>query len=158
MRLLPRFVVIFFFAVTLSLRAQCVLNQVEDKTTFPSVTAADETDFDHDGTTDVALAYTTPLFYRGVPGGGFEDSKSFGDQGLEQLALGDFNGDGNMDVVTAGGSRVWINLGDGKGGFAAKLSVYPAIQRVRGIVTGRFSGPGSNTDVLVFDENQTILT
>ena len=150
--------IVLSFAVTVSLGAQCVIDEVESRPASAFVTAAVSADFDHDGTTDLVLGGQQALFQRGVPGGGFENPKSIGSATPELLALADFNGDGNMDVVGGGGAHVWIELGDGKGGFTEKsATTYAAIHRMRRMVTGRFSGPGSNADVLVFDDTDAAV-
>jgi hypothetical protein len=69
------------------------------------------------------------------------------------VAVGDFNGDGNMDLVaTGGGAEVWVLLGNGDGTFQS-----PIITNVPGsgmIAVGDFNGDGK-LDLAVADYSGT---
>ncbi|HVF66196.1 MAG TPA: FG-GAP-like repeat-containing protein [Pyrinomonadaceae bacterium] len=59
-------------------------------------------------------------------------------------AVGDFNGDGKQDVVTAnsGANNVSVNLGDGAGGFGAATTFVVGSQP-RSVAVGDFNGDGA---------------
>jgi Ca2+-binding RTX toxin-like protein len=63
--------------------------------------------------------------------------------GTAAIASGDFNGDGNLDLVTANlrSNNASILIGNGQGRFTAQLSV-PVGDSPYGIVTGDFNGDG----------------
>jgi hypothetical protein len=60
--------------------------------------------------------------------------------GPHSLGLGDFNGDGNLDLAVAGDSGVGIMLGRGDGSFAPLIKYGPSGQSV---VVGDFNGDGN---------------
>jgi hypothetical protein len=61
------------------------------------------------------------------------------------IAVGDFNGDGKLDVVTAnagaGGNSVSVLLGDGNGGFSAQYD-HAVGTGARSVAVGDFNGDG----------------
>jgi hypothetical protein len=57
------------------------------------------------------------------------------------LAIGDFNGDGKLDIATTGSSSVYILLGHGDGTFGEPTQ-FQADNGVDGIVLGDFNGDG----------------
>lgn len=75
------------------------------------------------------------------------------------IAIGDFNGDGIPDIVSAPHGGIAISLGNGDGTFAAPL-VIPKVDSADGINAfgvGDFNGDGI-TDLLVDDEDTGQLT
>jgi hypothetical protein len=74
------------------------------------------------------------------------------------IAIGDFNGDGIPDIVSAPFGGVAVSLGNGNGTFAAPL--IPNVDSRDGVNAfgvGDFNGDG-NTDLLVDDEDMGKLT
>ena len=69
------------------------------------------------------------------------------------VAVGDFNGDGNLDlaVVNSGGNNVTILLGDGTGNFTAAASSPPTGQHPGSVAVGDFNGDGK-LDLAVANE------
>jgi hypothetical protein len=74
------------------------------------------------------------------------------------VAVGDFNGDGKADIVTANsvGNTATVLLGNGDGTFAAPLSPAAGKDPV-GVATGDFNGDGL-TDVAVANNNAGSVT
>lgn len=87
-------------------------------------------DMDGDGILDlVATGRLTPStsfigVYKGSGRGDFQNVSSItGPPGIGSLVLGDFDGNGTLDVaVLVGGVYVWIYPGDGRGGFGEPRS------------------------------------
>ena len=77
-------------------------------------------DFNNDSFPDVLLPFETDgLLLAGKAGGGFAPGRSCGvgcTRGGGTAAVGDFDGDGSLDVLAAGadGIAVWQNLGNGR--------------------------------------------
>jgi hypothetical protein len=110
-------------------------------------------DVNHDGHLDILVANTksenlTVLLGDGkghfaeAAGSPFACGKSPND-----IAVGDFNGDGNLDLVIAntGTPYLTVLLGDGKGGFKASAkSPFAAASNphVHGVAVGDFNGDG----------------
>jgi hypothetical protein len=82
-------------------------------------------DFDNDGILDlVTINYRKLSFYKGLGGGRFANPVNQTiSQGLGQVTVADFNGDGKLDLAVASGSSygtsgvVTILLGNGNGSF-----------------------------------------
>jgi hypothetical protein len=74
------------------------------------------------------------------------------------VALADFNGDGNLDAVTACSmvSSANIAFGDGKGGFTSAVPVLWGLQAPEvALVVGDFNGDKTK-DIAVLDLNQEV--
>ncbi|HKP69513.1 MAG TPA: FG-GAP-like repeat-containing protein, partial [Pyrinomonadaceae bacterium] len=73
---------------------------------------------------------------------------------LSQMTVGDFNGDGNQDVVTSHSNndrRIAVYLGNGTGGLATPV-ITSLNQPFENVIAGRFNADG-NDDVFVVDSN-----
>jgi FG-GAP-like repeat len=102
------------------------------------VNAVHAVDLDHDGRTDLVVAYTSfelaawrtgiDLFYS-RPGDKWERRTLAVEEertGVFTVASGDLDGDGNLDLVAlTGNGRTWIFLGDGKGSFTREKTGVP---------------------------------
>lgn len=74
--------------------------------------------------------------------------------GLKSLETGDFNGDGNQDIVTGhdysdSGKQLTVHLGDGRGNLAETSHIY-WYNAVRKFVAGDFNGDGKD-DIFFVD-------
>lgn len=110
------------------------------------VTFVTTADINHDGYLDLAVVSEVAINQReifillGESNGGFKVLPKVG-PGYGALALADFNGDGNLDLVSNMGDVV-VGLGNGDGTFGP-----PAIYKVAGtccgdVVVGDFNGDG----------------
>ena len=131
---------------------------------FRSIIAAD---LDGDGKLDLAVAYALGnvnaggvAVLHGLGNGTFGSASSTFSAGYIPLALavGDFNGDGHMDLATGNlaGAAVSVVLGDGSLNFGA-----PANQNAgngpQALVAGDFNGDG-RTDLAIADGYGSSLT
>jgi hypothetical protein len=103
-------------------------------------------DFNEDGHDDLAITNFSDSnvgILLGKGDGSFELPKTFTtDDNPFTLALGDFNGDGKADLVTANNSgTVSVLLGNGDGTFKKKLT-YGTAGSSTSIVVGDFNGDG----------------
>ena len=117
-------------------------------------------DFNRDGQLDLIAADSAdqPALFLNNGQGGFGAASSTGAFGagmnLNQFAAGDFNGDGNQDVLAAtqpgcstGTAAVIVFPGDGRGGFGPGVRSYVNAPP-RSILTGDFNGDGRTDAVL----------
>ncbi len=74
--------------------------------------------------------------------------------GPMSLAVGDFNGDGNLDVAVAGPSGLYVLLGNGDGTFAAPTQI--AGGDFSGVVADSFF-PDGNTDLAAVDPTTGVV-
>ncbi len=103
-------------------------------------------DFDGDGLADIfAIEESQAAVLLNDGHGGFESSPAFAvEGGVPVMQLGDVDGDGAPDLVTADlqNPRVDLRLGDGRGGFGAAREI-DARQVVVAIATGDLNGDGA---------------
>ncbi len=130
-------------------------------------------DFNGDGKPDLVIAdyggnTVTVLLGNGAGGFAPAPDSPFTDSAWPvSVAVGDFNGDGKLDLAIAdfSGNTVTVLLGDGAGGFtAASGSPFPAGPHPQSVAVGDFNGDGkadlaianvSNREVTVLLGNGT---
>ena len=122
-------------------------------TNLTSITVAD---FNSDGTNDLVVTTLSRVtILLGVGNGTFRQTATFG--GLwEAAAVGDFNGDGKLDLVSdvqAASAKIGITLGNGDGTFKAAVP-YKVGGNPQSVATGDLNGDG-HLDLVVanFDSN-----
>ncbi|MDX1419638.1 MAG: FG-GAP-like repeat-containing protein [Rubricoccaceae bacterium] len=113
-------------------------------------------DFDEDGDLDLAMPHSGRLgseigssvvLYLNDGGGAFTPGGEFDVQTMPlDIDVGDFNGDGHLDIV-AGSSdfsveRIAVLLGDGAGGFAPQIPIDMGDTLPTHVVAGDFNGDG----------------
>lgn len=126
-------------------------------------------DLNGDGILDVVTAgnngSTAAAYIRlGTGSGSLSSATTFrtrNDYNSFTLSLGDFNGDGNLDLVT-GGDRIpggWlaVGLGSGNGTFSSIISAtISGSETVYGSTVGDFNGDGVLDFILVGDSDTTV--
>src|SRR5439155_520308 len=140
-----------------------------DSPTGQSPTAIAAGDFNRDGKLDLVVADSSPTnallsTLIGNGDGTFQNSISQTVPGLVQSpAVGDFNGDGKLDVVAViqGTSAVSIFLGHGDGTFAAPIQ-YPTGPMLlsppyHNVLAGDFNGDGKLDLAVATDNGIAIL-
>ena len=130
-------------------------------------------DFNGDAKLDMAIAHN------GGGGGGtrrgvtvrlgngdgtFQSSKEYDSgRGMSSIVLGDFNRDGNLDFAAAetpggfGTGKVWLNYGNGLGGFANGISTSTFVTTPGVIRAADFNGDGF-LDVIVSSTSTSLTT
>jgi hypothetical protein len=132
----------------------------------PGANAITAGDFNGDGTLDLAVAYTGN--YVGDPAGvsillgnGDGTFRLVGqyDVGVALgVSVGDFNGDGNLDVVAATRSGVSVLLGNGDGSFQQAIDYTIGHEGTSEIATGDFNGDGiTDLAAAVYGENAVTM-
>jgi hypothetical protein len=94
-----------------------------------------------------------------VPTTGFQSAVSYNaDIGPYSIAVGDFNGDGKMDLVAVnnGSNDVSVFLGNGNGSFQSPVNFPTGGTSPTFVAVGDFNGDG-NLDLVVFN-SPTVLT
>lgn len=71
---------------------------------------------------------------------------------FNDIALGDFNGDGKLDLAGSSETGVWVMQGDGAGSFGAAVRYQTAGSFLTGIKTADFNGDGK-TDLVTAKPN-----
>lgn len=130
---------------------------------YPYASAA-LADFNKDGKLDAAVASASAMgILLGNGDGTFQQQVTYGSTTPSFVAVGDFHGNGNIDVVTADTSGDTVSLfpgnGDGTFGYAAS---FPAGSSAAGsLVVGDFNGDGkldvalANGSILLGNGNGT---
>jgi hypothetical protein len=104
-------------------------------------------DLNHDGKLDLVVNSVGQGVFvlLGNGDGSFQDPVNvFTSTGNVSFAMGDFNGDGNQDLVVADESQqnVTVLLGNGDGSFVLGSTVATGLEGLGGIVAGDFNGDG----------------
>lgn len=122
--------------------------EVHSRTNVGYCQAIEVGDFNNDGIQDLVFGLNVAqqvLVKLGDGNGGFTGSTPFSaNGGPEDIAVADFNGDGNMDLAIANQYRlVAIRLGDGLGGFSGNTNLIEpytqATQYLETIAIGDFN-------------------
>lgn len=123
-------------------------------------------DFNSDGNLDLAVALRSSAGVKvlfGDGAGGFTSGPltlaASTVQGLQGLAVSDFNGDGRADLFAgafSSASTPTVLLGTGTGTFNAAGTMLSGYTAFRGVATGDFNGDGRQ-DALVTTSNGALL-
>jgi hypothetical protein len=111
-------------------------------------------DFDNDGDLDFVIANNGGENNGGQPDtvyvndgtGNFSLAAVLEPSNARDVAVGDFNNDGNPDIAVAAGGPNLVYFGDGSGDFSAAIAL--GNENSGGVAVGRFNG--DNRDDLVF--------
>ena len=107
-------------------------------------------DFNHDGKLDLAVAKPLPSsnnvgMLLGDGHGRFATATTYGtgSKGANIRAVGDFNGDGNLDMAVGNnGSTIGILLGNGSGGFGTATTLSTGSDLLDTVVAADLNGDG----------------
>ncbi len=119
-------------------------------------------DFNNDGKTDFAYGKCCPAglgAYVGSGSGSFTTSfyNSYSNvlAGPTSLCSGDFNNDGNIDVIASSSSSIISHYGNGTGSFTTAALTASITGGIDGITSSDFNGDG-NLDIVGITNNNTI--
>ncbi len=145
------------------------LSLVSSSTIFVPLVDSVAGDFNDDGAIDLVVVYdgllgTTPGFVKilyGDGNGDFSVSGGFaaGNQPFS-IARGDFNADGNIDLVVANASdnTISVELGDGSGGFTPATGSPLSVGVLPSAVIVADFNADNNADIAVMNETDNALS
>jgi hypothetical protein len=121
-------------------------------------------DLDGDGDLDMAIAIrgsnNTNGNQMGVMlndgTGGFSNAVTY-DTGSspEDIVLGDFDADGDLDAATAntgGADGIWVHLNNGDGSFAAGAAISPNLSQARNLHAADLTGDGADDLLALYNQ------
>ena len=144
-----------------------VANQFNNLVTYPSGGSPNQIvtgDFNGDGKADVVVLNNNGKlsFLEGTGTGAFKAAKTMAtlpsSSAGAPVATGDFNGDGDEDVVLLAppGNAVQVFFGHGDGTFAAPVTIHDGLASPGSLATGDFNNDG-RTDIVVADGNSVSI-